>query len=211
MKHNVFGQNVHLSYDRVPELSDLGDIFANEDELSPYSDNLSFKKEISKAMTPMRVDDSNGRYSSVSESTSAFTSPEFLRTSRPGSKRRAGSEIGHSPSLKITRQLKLQQQFQQEESQRLKLLTNDVTSTSNIKNVNQQLQAASFYSRTKLHEPYDEIVNADKWPTTVGGEVKKLYKVGDHHVLMSSKERYLYQLKYSIITSIYTFSPKFIC
>ena len=45
MKHNVFGQNVHLSYDRVPELSDLGDIFANEDELSPYSDNLSFKKE----------------------------------------------------------------------------------------------------------------------------------------------------------------------
>ena len=223
----VPGQNVYDEFDSVPELSDLENVFAHEDELSPRFGRSEYpllynpllKKEIllSKAA---RYDDTNEITSdedsknademeasdiSTSSQTSnananananakrsirssfvlpeAFQSPRVKRTLQHNL-----VETRQSPVIKAQKLSQLQKQFQLEKSQRLK--NSKINSKSNFNHQFQSTEAS--IPELDIHIPTNTILDINSPPRRVSdnGEVKKLYKVGDKYVLMSSKERY---------------------
>ena len=208
---HVPGHNADQILDHVPELSDLGNIFGNEDELSGanilrHKDwnciNSSNKMEESDISTSFHIQNAKKICSSA-----CFRGP--LQTSRPIDPwQEKLRENNHSPPVKTLKRSQLQQQFQQERSQRLKYTNNDNTSativTNNANNgdgmSNELSSPSTYFLDPEIQIPSDAIIEtiSSKRHVIEHGEIKKFYKVGDQHVLMSSKERYIYIYIYRI-------------
>ena len=213
----VPGQNVHDEFDCVPELSDLENVFAHEDELSPrfgrskypLLNNSLLKKEILlsrvtryqdtkeitsdegfKSTDEMEDSDistssptSNANTNAKRSFRSSFVRPETFQSPRVKPTLQHNlAETRQSPVIKAQKLSQLQKQFQLEKSQRLK----------NSK-INHQFQSTeASIPEQDIYIPTNAILDTFSPPRRVSdnGEVKKLYKVGDKYVLMSSKERY---------------------